>query len=265
MPSISAIQWKRRGTQLIFLWLIGEFSYYGMFRCPFAVPYVSCANCPVVQCPGRKLWLSFWLLLLASTILFGRAFCGYACPGGMVSQVLGKAAIVRGRMKGLIDRLLGTGKYVAALACLYVLFPLHNPRWAIPIRTGEFFQSTALTFEHANSFWLVRTWFVVGALALGIMIPHFWCRYLCPTGGILDILKRFSVLRYFKTEACTDCNECRSICEIETRPEEANCTNCAACPDICPVNAIEFGWKKRKIPKKEKEVKVAASGRSGYA
>lgn len=60
-------------------------------------------------------------------------------------------------MKGLVDRLLGPGEYVAVMTCAYVLFAAHNPRLAIPIRTGEFFPSTALTFEHADSLWLVRT------------------------------------------------------------------------------------------------------------
>ena len=55
------LQWKRRIIQAASLFVIGEFSYFGIFRCPFAVPYVSCPNCPVVQCPGRKLWLTAWI------------------------------------------------------------------------------------------------------------------------------------------------------------------------------------------------------------
>ncbi|MCK5423045.1 MAG: 4Fe-4S binding protein, partial [Deltaproteobacteria bacterium] len=83
MFSIRTFQWKRRLTQCAFLVFLGEFSFYGIFRCPFAVPYVSCGNCPVIQCPGRKLWLAFWIILPVSAIIFGRAFCGWACPGGL--------------------------------------------------------------------------------------------------------------------------------------------------------------------------------------
>ncbi len=229
--------------QLGFLFFLGEFSYFGVFRCPFAVPYVSCENCPVIQCPGKKLWLSFLLLLLGSVFVFGRSFCSYACPGGMVSQLLEKVALLKGKIKGFVDNSLGYGKYVAAVLSLFILFRMNNPRWAIPIRTGEFFRSTMLTFEHADSLWLVRTFFVVSALALGIVIPHFWCRYLCPTGGILEILKRFSILKYYKNKSCNDCDKCRKTCEMETRPGEANCTNCAACTDVCPVDAIELDRK----------------------
>ena len=68
----------RRLSQIIFLVILGEFSFYGIFRCPFAVPYTDCGACPVVQCPGKKLWLGFWILLPITLLLFGRGFCSWA-------------------------------------------------------------------------------------------------------------------------------------------------------------------------------------------
>ena len=53
----SKLKWIRRMSQTAMLFVIGEFGFYGIFRCPFAVPYVSCAGCPVVQCPGR--WMVY--------------------------------------------------------------------------------------------------------------------------------------------------------------------------------------------------------------
>ncbi|MCK5255464.1 MAG: 4Fe-4S binding protein, partial [Deltaproteobacteria bacterium] len=70
-----------------------------------------------------------------------------------------------------------------------------------------------------------------------------WCRYLCPTGGILEAFRRFSLFKYFKTKVCDDCDKCRELCDLETRPSEINCTNCGACSNICPVDAIKVGWK----------------------
>ncbi|EPR43909.1 4Fe-4S ferredoxin iron-sulfur binding domain-containing protein [Desulfovibrio sp. X2] len=239
------LQWKRRIIQAASLFVIGEFSYFGIFRCPFAVPYVSCPNCPVVQCPGRKLWLTAWIGILASALFFGRAFCGYACPGGMVAELFDRVSpftrsIGRRVSKGF-DRVLRNAKYVAAAAALYLFLGLHNPRWAVPIRTGEFFQATALTFHHAFTPWLFRTGTVLGALALGLLVPYFWCRYLCPTGGILDVFGRFAPARHRMTADCTDCGKCERSCGMATRPSEPNCTNCGACVSDCPANAIRFG------------------------
>ena len=190
-------QWKRRVVQLISLAVIGEFSFYGIFRCPFAIPYVSCGNCPVIQCPGRKLWLTIWLVILGSAILFGRSFCGWACPGGLVSEILSRFSVFKNKIKGRLEMMLNSGKYLFLLLSLYYFVFTVNPRWAIPIRTGEFFTSVGLTFEHANNLWLTRTIIVLAALALALFIPHFCCRYLCPTGGCLEIFRKFSIFKYF--------------------------------------------------------------------
>jgi MinD superfamily P-loop ATPase len=45
------------------------------------------------------------------------------------------------------------------------------------------------------------------------------------------------------TKDCDDCDKCREVCDLETRPLEANCTNCGACDTMCPVDAIRVGWK----------------------
>ena len=245
MPRIKTVQWQRRITQGAFLIFLGEFAFYGIFRCPFAIPYVSCGNCPVIQCPGRKLWFGFWIILPVSAIIFGRFFCGWACPGGLVSELLGKVSLVRGKMRGALEKILSSGKYLMVAASLVVLFFLNNPRWAIPIRFGDFFSSVKLTFEHADSLWLTRTLFILSGLALAILIPGFWCRYLCPTGGILEAFRKFSLFKYFMTKDCDYCDKCREVCDLETRPSEANCTNCGACDTICPVDAIKVGWKRR--------------------
>jgi ferredoxin-type protein NapH len=230
--------WKRRISQLAFLALLGEFSFYGVFRCPFAVPYMSCGNCPVLQCPGRKLWLPLWVGLLISGLIVGRTFCGWACPGGLVSELLGKLALFRRRAQSALET---ASKYPMVVACLFVFFVLSNPRWAIPIRTGEFLNSVSLTFEHADQLWLWRTGFILGGISLGLIIPHFWCRYLCPTGGVLELFNRFSLIKYIKTTACNDCDSCRKFCPVETRPAEANCANCGDCASVCPVDAIKLG------------------------
>jgi polyferredoxin len=238
--SIKNVQWKRRITQSSFLIFLGEFSFYGIFRCPFAVPYMSCGNCPVTQCPGRELWLGFWVALLVSAVIFGRFFCGWACPGGLVSELLAKVSLIRGKVNGALDKVLSSGKYFMVAVSLGVLFVLSNPRWAIPIRIGDFFTSVKLTFEHANTFWIVRTMFILSGLVFTLLIPGFWCRYLCPTGGVLEVFNKWSLFKYFKTENCDDCDKCRELCDLETRPSENNCTNCRACSNICPVDAIKI-------------------------
>ncbi|MBW1887473.1 MAG: 4Fe-4S binding protein [Deltaproteobacteria bacterium] len=235
------LTWIRRLSQTAALFVIGEFSFYGIFRCPFAVPYVSCANCPVIQCPGRWMVYPFWLALGVSTILFGRSFCGWACPGGFVSGLLSNLSTIRGKLKGGLNRKLHLLKYPTLAASLMIWFWMSNPRWAIPIRTGEFWGSVTLTFQHANNLWLIRTFCVLALILLGGVAGNLWCRYLCPTGGALEGVRRFGLFQYRKSSECNQCGLCSEVCEMGTQPESYNCTNCGDCTSSCPSNAIYFG------------------------
>lgn len=232
--------WKRRVVQLVSLGIIGEWSFYGIFRCPFAVPYIGCGNCPVIQCPGRSLWMWSWILIGISAVVFGRAFCGWVCPGGLVSEFLSMGAFLKQKITGLVATLLGFGKYIVLIASLVYFFMLSNPRWAIPIRTGEFFKSVGLTFEHADPIWIWKTAMVLFAFALSLAVPMFWCRFLCPTGGALEIFSKFSLFGYRINKQCTECDQCRKRCLTETRPSEQNCTQCGDCLPVCKPEAIGF-------------------------
>ncbi|GAB6096089.1 4Fe-4S binding protein [Desulfatiferula olefinivorans] len=234
--------WKRRLVQLVSLGLIGEWSFYGIFRCPFAVPYIGCGNCPVIQCPGRSLWMWSWILIGLSALFFGRVFCGWVCPGGLVSEILSLGAFFKEKIKGTVSTVLGYGKYLALCVSLYLFFVMNNPRWAIPIRTGEFFKSVALTFEHADAIWIYKTVFVLAALGLSLLVPMLWCRFLCPTGGAVELLSRISLFRFSMNDRCTQCDQCRKRCMMETRPSESNCVQCGDCTDSCKPGAIV--WKR---------------------
>ncbi len=237
------IKWWRRATQLAGLAILGQWSFYGIFRCPFIVPYVSCQNCPVVTCHGRlfSIFWGFWLLLPLSVLVFGRAFCGWACPGGLANQLLGMAAPLKLRVRNAVTRTMPYFQYFGLALALYVWLLWGQPREVVPIRVGEFFPSVALTFEHANQIWLARTGIVLGLLSAGLLFAGAWCRFACPTGGLLEALKRFSLFKVYKTESCNDCDKCRKICEMGTRPTESNCTNCCDCTSVCPQNAIKIG------------------------
>lgn len=233
----------RRLTQVAMLAVIGQWSFYGIFRCPFIVPFVSCQNCPVITCHGRlfTMFWGFWLAMPLLVLLFGRAFCGWACPGGLVNQLLGKLAPRKQRSPGFLSRLTPYLMYLALAAAIYVWWGMGQPREAIPIRVGDFFASVGLTFEHANLFWLVRTVTVLALVAASLLVANLWCRFACPTGGALELLKRFAIFKVYKTDKCNDCDRCLQVCEMATRPQETNCTNCGDCLGSCPQNAIKLG------------------------
>ena len=88
-------------------------------------------------------------------------------------------------------------------------------------------------------------------VAAGVLAANFWCRYACPTGGLLEILKRWSFFRVYRTGACNECDACLRIREMGTRPAETNCTTCGDCLTSCPVAAIKMGRKKEDLNAKQ--------------
>jgi ferredoxin-type protein NapH len=186
----------------------------------------------------------FWLLLPVSVLFFGRAFCGWACPGGLANQLIGTFAPLKLRVKNTFVRLLPFAQYLGLAVALYLYFVLGQPRADIPIRVGESFNSVVHTFERAGQLWIFRTYFVLGFLALGLIVANALCRFACPTGSLLEAAKGMAVFRFYKTAQCNDCNPCLRACEMGTRPDEVNYANCGDCLSVCPTDAIPFGHKK---------------------
>lgn len=244
--TVNVFAWVRGLTQTGMLAVLGQWSFYGIFRCPFPVPFVSCQACPVITCWGKisALFWGFWLLLPLSAVIFGRAFCGWACPGGLVNQLIGRVSITKMRTWNSLTKIAPLGFVVSLVIVLTLWLGLDNPRWLVPIRIGEFWGSIHLSFKHATGFWLTRTFIVLGLTASGFVIAGLWCRFACPTGGLLELIKHISLFRVFKTSACNDCNACLKVCEMGSRPDETNCTNCGDCLKSCPVDAIKIGRKR---------------------
>ncbi len=241
----SRLKTFRNLSQLTFLGILGQWSFYAIFRCPFPVPFINCATCPVITCWGRitSLFWGFWLILPLSVILFGRAFCGWACPGGLASRLIVKLSPLKKRLYNYVTRVAPWGMVLGVAVTLFLWLGLDNPRWAVPIRVGGFFESVGLTFEHANIYWLTRTLTVLGLFLLGLTGANLWCSWACPSGGVLEAVRRFSFFRIYKNSKCNDCNVCQKVCDMKTRPDEINCTNCGDCVEVCPQNAIIIGRK----------------------
>jgi MauM/NapG family ferredoxin protein len=86
----------------------------------------------------------------------------------------------------------------------------------------------------------------VGILALNAVRPRFWCRYVCPLGGLLGLVSRVSLLRRtVDQEKCNSCRRCARECPVNAIDSEkayasdpAECTLCLKCVEDCPTRAI---------------------------
>ncbi|HWQ46615.1 MAG TPA: 4Fe-4S dicluster domain-containing protein [Longilinea sp.] len=94
-----------------------------------------------------------------------------------------------------------------------------------------------------------------GIIALNWWAERFWCRYLCPLGGLLGLLSRLSPFHREVKETCTACSACVQRCPTGTIDPErdfasdpAECTVCYNCIETCPNGSAEFKWQ---LPKKK--------------
>ncbi len=87
-----------------------------------------------------------------------------------------------------------------------------------------------------------------GILALNLLAPRFWCRYLCPLGALLGWLSKIAIFRPVVGQSCNRCTRCALVCRpaaVDTRSEKARilpseCTACLDCLADCKKQDIRY-------------------------
>jgi len=227
------------------------------------------------------------LPVIILTILFGRFFCGWVCPFGAMHQFVGWLGNHGRKMPDRISRnrfrKTQVLKYILLLVFLVMAFslpgkigslqtglldpiPLVYRSWNIAIlpildRDVNIMNVTPRYYEGA---WLIGAVFVA-AILLNLLIPRFYCRFLCPLGALLGLLGRYSLWRIAKTQAaCSNCGICERACEGACRPSgklrPMECVLCMNCLHVCPEDLVKYGTK----PSAAGEETVTDVGRRGF-
>lgn len=189
---------------------------------------------------------NFYILaaVLVCTLLLRRAFCGYMCPVGTISEWLGRLAVRLGlkprRVPAAMDGGLALLKYVVLAVVLFITwrtseleFRAFDPCYALISRHGE-----------DITFW---AYVVAGAIVVGsLLVTMPFCRWLCPLAAVLNPFSRFGVARVRRNEgSCTNCGVCSRVCPMAIPVDSvkevthARCLSCFNCVAGCP--ALEKG------------------------
>jgi len=282
---------KRRWIQVFSLlavnaylpsWLKGEI-YQGNLK-GTCVPVLNCYSCPSAlgACPVGALQsqlatvrfnlsiaqyqVGLYVLGLLGAVgsLVGRLPCGWACPFGLLQELMYKIKTP----KLSVPRFLTYGKYLV-LALMVILLPLLVMdefgmgetwfcKWVCPAGTLGAGVPLAVLNEgiraQLGSLFAWKMSLAVLFLVWMTISTRPFCRTICPLGAIFGLFNRVSLWRmHVDDEKCTRCNTCRKNCPVDipiyTNPNSAECIRCLKCQDVCPYGAIDHEFiRKRPAP-----------------
>jgi len=226
------------------------------------------------------LWPAF--IVIGLTLVFGRVFCSWVCPLGTLIDLSGR--LIKPRLKTnlnlkylkytiLIVLLISSSFGVQFLGfadpfsllvrgLAFSLDPMLN------YLVSGFFDGvytlapafvsdlTEPLYQNLKSFVLPykQSFFHLAYLSFFILVliffleffeKRFWCRNLCPLGGLLALISKVSVFKRIPLKACSHCRMCESECRMRTFDENSRfqfeeCNLCMDCLEFCPDQITTF-------------------------
>jgi polyferredoxin len=190
---------------------------------------------------GMFLFVAF----LAITFLLRKSFCSWLCPVGTASEwlwKLGRRLLRRSfALPRWIDVPLRATKYLLLSFFLWAV-------WNMSVEAIHAFLASPYGivadvkmlnfFRHMDA----TAGAVVAILvAASMLVPNFWCRYLCPYGALHGLVSWLSPVRIRRDpDACIDCAKCSRACpsrlpvDVKRSIVSPECTGCMECVAACP-------------------------------
>jgi ferredoxin-type protein NapF len=229
----------------ILLFLGFEYPVSMPWSSPFTIADPLAAISGFIFSRGR--WLPALLpagVFILATALLGRAFCGWACPVGFLADLAG---FVRGKANRANKERFGYLQYgVLAAVLVLSLFSLDALSVGDPLVIFQ--RSSYLVWAGAGI-----PFVLVLIVAASLLAERFWCRGLCPLGGLLGLVSTVSPFGRKVNERCNNCMKCRRACPMGAIAKDNNwdptaCTKCLKCEEACPQAAIGFSPSKPPAP-----------------
>ena len=199
--------------------------------------------------------------ILVLTWLFGRFYCSFCCPLGVLQDIAGRLGRILsfGKLRYRCSRNWRRFRYLFAIA----LFALAAGGLVIPI---GFFDPFTLFGRNANSLgqpalvelfnylytecnwesvmpmepkppvplgvWLPPALFLIAILAAAFWRGRIFCNLLCPVGALLGAVSRKARFPLsLSPDICVRCGKCAKVCK-------AGCIGCGKCAKVCEFGAI---------------------------
>ncbi len=219
-----------------------------------------------------------WPLLISTlipvvlTVLLGKVFCSWICPGYVLFELGGKLRkLLRfAEIQPAEIHFSKANKYIFLVVGLLIAAIMAAPFFALiypPAVISRILHAWIFGIELTGMLLLLGV-----ILAFEVFVsPRWWCQTMCPGGALYGVLGQARPLKVkLQKKACTGCLDCIPVCEAGINPitqsTSIECDNCGVCIQHCEPAALKFALEVPLISaKKEKETrsvskKVKAAG-----
>ncbi len=184
---------------------------------------------------------AYALALVAATALAGRFFCGWLCPLGAAMDAV--RAAVRRKSGGRPAPHLPRVRWLVLLALIAAAIAgVSFAAWSDPLVIAW---RTVHLFPEPGRAAAASAALALAAIGLGLFVPRFWCRGVCPLGAALSLAARWAPYRRRLSASCTRCGACTRSCPTGQSPERhsaAECLLCRRCAAACTRESVAFSF-----------------------
>jgi NosR/NirI family nitrous oxide reductase transcriptional regulator len=226
--ALALVSFFRKSLGLKYAVLAVAVAYLGFFKSQLVsivdIFGVLDANLPIAK--YNISYYAFGLFVLASTVLWGRLYCGRLCAFGAMTQLMDAVlpARLRVELPPAIERRAAWIKY-GLLAAVTIYFVVTRD---------------LLVYRYVEPFWMfglfgtTPMWIALGALLLAtVFVRNLYCRFLCPVGALLGVLSNLTIFRIKRWPECRTCKICEKKCEWGAirgpHIVKAECVRCDDC------------------------------------
>jgi NosR/NirI family nitrous oxide reductase transcriptional regulator len=224
---LALVGFFRKSVRLKYVTLVAAVVYMGFVKSRLVsivdIFAVADWNLPIFK--YSIAWYALSIFVVASTVLWGRVYCGRVCAFGALTQLMDAVVPkkLRVELPARIEQRAAWVKYgllVGVVVYFLVTKDLAVYRYVEPFWMFGLFGTTGM-------------WIGLGALLLAtVFVRNLYCRFLCPVGAALGILSNLTVFRIKRWSECNTCKICEKTCEWGAiRGPKIIASECVRCDD----------------------------------
>jgi polyferredoxin len=209
----------------------------------------------------KRIWTSSFILMaltIVVTALFGRVFCSYFCPLGAIQEWIRGLGRKIGIKKDIeLPKLID--KYARYIKYLFLLFVVYYSYKVGDLWFRNYDPYNALMHFGNEYEEKMFAYGILGAIVVGSLFSkNWWCRYFCPLGATLAIIKKISPFKIERNAStCISCGACDRVCpanldiEVAKEIKSADCISCMNCVTDCPKGSLSAKVFDKVVTKKQ--------------